>query len=67
MSLGRLLIATRDHLRAELSLSESECQVMPGPEPIPSCGQKFVSVYGSNWSASADDVYQDQGLHGSWP
>lgn len=66
MSLGRLLIATRDHLRAELSLSEDECQVMPGPEPPPACGQKFVSVYGSNWSASADDVYQDQGIYESY-
>lgn len=66
MSLGRLLIATRDHLRAELALSEDECQVMPGPEPPPACGQKFISIYGSNWSASSDDVYQDQGIYESY-
>ena len=36
---------------------------MPGPEPPPSCGQKFISVYGSSWSASGEDIYQDQGIY----
>jgi len=39
---------------------------MPGPEPPPSCGQKFISVYGSSWSASGEDIYQDQGIYESY-
>ena len=66
MSLGRLLIATRDHLRSELDLGDLECNVMPGPEPPPSCGQRFVSVYGSNWSAVSDDIQADLGVHESY-
>jgi len=63
MSIGRLLLATRDQLREKMELLPEECNVMPGPEPPPSCGQKFISVYGSSWSASGDDIYQDQGIY----
>ena len=63
MSIGRLLLAVRDQLRTDLSLGSRECDVMPGPEPPPACGEKFVSIYGSSWSAGGEDIYQDRGIY----
>ena len=62
MSLGRLLLSVRDVLRTELELVDGECEVMPSAEPPPSCGQKFISVYGSNWGADGGDTFADLGI-----
>ena len=62
MSLGRLLLSVRDTLREKLTLNSLECEVMPGPEPSPSCGQKFISVYGTNWSSSSGSEYADRAV-----
>ena len=63
MSIGRLLLAVRNQIRTGLSLTDQECDVMPGPEPPPACGEKFVSIYGSSWSAGGEDIYQDRGIY----
>ena len=62
MSIGRLMLSVRDQLRLKQELEDSECQVMPGPEPAPSCGQRFVSVYAHSWNASPDDFNVSEGL-----
>lgn len=49
------MVAMRDHLRTKMSLKAEECMVMPDPRPIASSGQKFVSIYGTNWSPVEDD------------
>lgn len=49
------MVAVRDHLRSEMDLSAQECMVLPDPRPIPSCGQRFISIYGTNWSPSEGD------------
>ncbi len=56
MSIAALLIATRNWIRAELELDETECKVMPGPEPPASCGERFLSVYGRNWRPGDFDL-----------
>ena len=64
MSLGALLQATRDTLRASLSLPPSECDVRPGGQPPPTFGQRYVAVYGVSWAnqtptmqAGIDELY----------
>lgn len=57
MSLAYLLVAVRDQLRDNLfpEFETLDILVMPGPEPPPYCGQKFISVYGIGWEAGPDD------------
>ncbi len=62
MSLGRLLLSVRDTLRTELNLDPHECEVMPSAEPPPSCGQRFISVYGSTWGSESGQMFADRGI-----
>ena len=56
------MLSVRDHLRIQMDLEDEECHVMPGPEPMPSCGQKFIAVYGHSWNASPDDFNASEAL-----
>lgn len=55
MSLSKLLRATAEHLRANLSPPEGSLAVRPDGRPDPTCGQEFIAVYGiDNVPASSD-------------
>ena len=58
MSVGALLRATRNHLRNQLGLKDEECMVMPDGRPIPSCGQRFISLYPTYWGPKEGDNNQ---------
>lgn len=45
MSVTELLLTVRDTLKSTLTLTEHECRVMQNAKPIPSCGNRFVSVF----------------------
>lgn len=53
--MSALLIAVRDQLREKVTLSPDDVRVQPGPEPIPTMGDTFISVYGSGWNAGISD------------
>lgn len=57
MSLSAWLIATRDHLRDNLTNFYStgaekyaNCLVMPDERTTPSAGREFIGIYGNQWS-----------------
>ena len=56
MSLGSLMLVARNRLRTDLSFEDASIMVMPGPEPAPYAGQKFISIYGTQWSPGELDL-----------
>ena len=59
MSLGALLIATRDCLRNSytgLPEAANSVRIMQDDRPSPKCGQEFIGIIGSSWTPG------DQGL-----
>lgn len=62
MSQRAILLAVRDHLRAELQLSDLQCQVMFDGQPPPACGEVFVSVHPGSWSGNRGDGDLDESL-----
>ena len=63
MHIGYLTLAVRDVLRNALSpenyqdvgFENCEIEVMPDGKPPPFVGDKFISVYGSDWSPAIED------------
>lgn len=45
MSLVALLLATRDHLRTQLSLNESQCDIQPDGRPPANMGERYVALW----------------------
>ena len=37
-------------LQTHLATNDSEVDIMPGPEPKPGCGKRFISIYGGSIS-----------------
>ena len=62
MSLGQLMIAARSQITTDLLLSKGEVEVMPGPEPPPACGKRFISLYGTSWAPGPDGSDWNQGV-----
>lgn len=56
MSMSALLQAVRNTIRSEMDIENGMCRIMPGPKPPPSCGQRFYSVFGSEWTAGDFDL-----------
>lgn len=56
MSIAALLKATRNIIWEGLQLDDKTCDIMPGPKPKPSCGQRFLSVWMSSWSPGDQDL-----------
>lgn len=54
--LSAVLLAVRNWIREELELDDSSCRIMTGPQPPPSCGDRFLSVYGRRWAPGSDDL-----------
>lgn len=61
MHTGLLCMAVRDTLRdaledyARTPFRREEIEIMPDEKPPARCGEKFISVYGNDWSADEDD------------
>lgn len=49
MSAEALLLATRDHLRSELGLDATTCEVTADGRPFPFSGMVFYAVHLSSW------------------
>jgi hypothetical protein len=56
MSGSALLKSVRNLVRNEMQLDEQTCAIMPGPLPPPSCGQRFLSIYLSEWRPGDRDL-----------
>lgn len=51
MSIGFVLLATRQQLWEHLTYDEASLDIMPDGRPKPLCGSKFVSLFGSTINA----------------
>lgn len=56
MSLFALMPSVRDAIRTTMKLRNEECRIMPGPKPPPSCGDRFVSIFGLEWAPGDPDI-----------
>src|SRR5262249_31061148 len=58
MSMVALLVAVRDTLRSKLPLDNQTCRIRVGPKPPPLAGDRFFSVFGTDWSSLEFDNNQ---------
>lgn len=56
MSIYALLPAVRNRLRSECGFRPEECRVMPGANPPPVAGDRFISVFGLEWAPGDPDL-----------
>lgn len=63
MSISALLKAAKQHLESwpDLGLTPNEIEILPGPQPPPMAGERFLSLYSHEWQPGPD-ADQHRGL-----
>lgn len=56
MSAAALLKSVRNWVRSNLDLDDQTCRIMPGPQPPPWCGERFLSIYPRDWRPGDPDL-----------
>lgn len=60
MSLEALCQAVKNHLQAQLELSDAECDLVAEGQPVPMAGQEFLGIHDGGWDGQSLDYDLDE-------